>query len=269
MGYMEKLAAMGMLPGQPAPEPAAAFEKPEAAEVPATLTPPTVDKPPEAAPAITLDAGSSAAGPGDPEEAARRRAHEAAEAKRKAEWEARRQAKRTAAQAELTRIAAMSEEEIIAASVGRVGADTEKLTRRNMKEAVCEHIQDLCRRDQAFARKAMQPGKSMIHCFQYINRQARKYAEQEMKDSGMERTGVYGLDVPDGLCFQWAVDYFNDPDAQEDHEGEEKFVPRPYVGKSGSKPAKPKVKKETPQPKAAPRVQTGVDGQLSLLEAAG
>ena len=60
MGYMEKLSAMGVLPGQPA----AAFEKPEAAEVPATLTPPTVDKPPAAAPAITLDAGSSAAGPG-------------------------------------------------------------------------------------------------------------------------------------------------------------------------------------------------------------
>ena len=72
MGYMEKLSAMGVLPGQPA----AAFEKPEAAEVPATLTPPTVDKPPAAAPAITLDAGAPTAGPGDAEEAARRQAHE-------------------------------------------------------------------------------------------------------------------------------------------------------------------------------------------------
>lgn len=181
MGYMEKLAAMGVLPGQPAPEPApqpaAAFEKPEAAEVSATLTSPTLDKPPEAAPAITLDARSSAAGSGDAEEAARRQAHEAAEAKRKAEWEARRQAKRTAAQAELARIAAISDEDIIAASIGRVGADTEKLTHRNMKEAVCEHIQTMCRQDPAFARKAIQPGKSMIHCFQYINRQARAYAE--------------------------------------------------------------------------------------------
>lgn len=267
MGYMEKLAAMGTLPGQSAPElapqPAAAFEKPEAAEVPATLTPPTVDKPPAAAPAISLDAGTPAAGPGDAEEAARRRAHEAAEAKRKAEWEARRQAKRTAAQAELDRIAGMSNEDIIAASVGRVGADTEKLTRRNMKEAVCEHIQTMCSQDPAFARKAMQPGKSMINCFQYINRQARKYAEQEMKDNGVERTGVYGLDVPDGLCFQWAVDYFNDPDAKEDHEGEEKFVPRPYVGKSGSKPAKPKEPKKPA--KAEAKSGTGVSGQMSLL----
>lgn len=157
----------------------------------------------------------------------------------------------------------MSDEDIIAASVGRVGADTEKLTRRNMKEAVCEHIQDLCRQDPAFARKAIQPGKSMIHCFQYINRQARAYAEQEMKENGVERTGVYGLDVPDGLCYQWAVDYFNDPDAKEDHQDEEKFVPKPYVGKSGSKPPKPKEPRKPP--KAESKSGAGVSGQLSLL----
>lgn len=264
MGYMEKLAAMGVLPGQPAPEPApqpaAAFEKSEAAEVPATLTSQTVDKPPVAAPAITLDAGAPTAGPGDAEEAARRQAHEAAEAKRKAEWEAKQAEKKAGRQAQLDRIAAMSDEDIVAASVGRVGADTEKLTRRNMKEAVAEHIQAMCRQDPAFARRAMQPGKSMIHCFKYINRQARAYAEQEMKENGVERTGVYGLDVPDGLCYQWAVDYFNDPEAKEDHEDEEKFVPRPYVGKSSPKP--PKSKKP---PKAETKSETVVSGQMSLL----
>lgn len=84
-----------------------------------------------------------------------------------------------------------------------------------------------------------------------------------MKDNGVERTGVYGLDVPDGLCFQWAVDYFNDPDAKEDHEGEEKFVPRPYVGKSGSKPAKPKEPKKPA--KAESKSGANVSGQLNLL----
>ena len=82
-----------------------------------------------------------------------------------------------------------------------------------------------------------------------------------MKDNGVQRTGVYGLDVPDGLCFQWAVDYFNDPDAQEDHEGEEKFVPRPYVGKS--KPAKPKEAKKPVRAEA--KSKAGVSGQMSLL----
>lgn len=260
MGYMSRLAALGA--ETPAPETAAV--SPPAAPT-AEPGPHTPDEAPAAAKPISLDAGNPAAGPGDTDEAARRRAHEEAEAKRKAEWEARRQAKRAAAQSELARIAAMSDEDIVAASVGRVGADTEKLTRRNMKEAVCEHIQDLCRQDPAFARKAIQPGKSMIHCFQYINRQARAYAEQEMKDNGVERTGVYGLDVPDGLCFQWAVDYFNDPDAKEDHQDEEKFVPRPYVGKGKSSSKAPKPKEPKKPPKAESKSGAGVSGQLSLL----
>ena len=98
-----------------------------------------------------------------------------------------------------------------------------------MKEMVCEHIQAMCATDAAFARKVMHPRKSMIRCFQYINRKARAYAEQEMKDNGIERQGIYGCDVPDGLCYQWAVDYFNDADAAEDKEGEEKFIPKPSI----------------------------------------
>ena len=112
----------------------------------------------------------------------------------------------------------------------------------------------------------------MMHCFWYINRKAKEFIEKEMKANGAQpESGIYGNDVPDDLVYQWAVDYFNDPDAQEDHQDEEKFVPRPYVGKSSkaSKSAKPKAKKETPPPKAAPKVQADVDGQMSLLEAAG
>ena len=113
----------------------------------------------------------------------------------------------------------------------------------------------------------------MINCFKYINRKAQAFAEQEMKDNGVDRTGVYGIDVPDGLCLQWAVDYFNDPDAKEDHADEEKFVPKPYIPTSSaskSTKSKPKAKKETP--KAAtpkPKPQPKVDGQLSFMEAAG
>ncbi len=139
----------------------------------------------------------------------------------------------------------MSAEEITNDAVKRVGADTEKLTRRNMKEAVCEHIQALCRKDSTFARRTMLPEKSMINCFQYIYRMAREYAEQEMKDNGIARTGTYGCDVPNGLCFQWAEDYFNADDVKEDHKDDEKFVPKPYIpatrkkaqGKTDKKPS--------------------------------
>lgn len=208
----------------------------------------------------------------DTDDAAARRAHEEAEAKRKAEWKSDQREKRAAEQARLDRLAAMSDEDAIAASVQRVSADTEKLTRRNMKDCVSEHIQDLCRQDPALARRTMHPRKSMVRCFRYINRMAKEFIEKEMKANGVQpESGVYGDDVPDDMVYQWAVDYFNDPDAQEDREKEEKFTPRPYVGKSSkaSKSAKPKAKKAAPKTTPKPKPQPNADGQLSFLEAAG
>ena len=209
----------------------------------------------------------------------KKRAHEAAEAKRKADWEARQAEKKAAEQEQLAKLETMSVEELLAASMKRVSTDTEKLTRRNMKECVAEYIQTMCIEDPGFARKVMHPRKSMIRCFQYISRKAWDYVQDELKANGIQpgpgRQG-YGCDVPDDLCYQWGVDYFNDPDAKEDHEEEEKFVPKPYVGgtaakgKSG-KTAKGKTgdKKATSPKKAAakesPKKPVEDDSQLSLL----
>ncbi len=166
----------------------------------------------------------------------KRAEHEAAEARRKAEWEARQQAKKDAEQAQLARLSSLSDEEVTAQAMKRVGADTERLTRRNMKECVSEYIQTLCLEDPDFSRLTMHPRKTMIHCFFYINRKAREFVEQEMKDNDIKpENGVYGSDVPDDLCYQWAEEYFRDPDAKEDQEKEEKFVPRAYNGKSNVK----------------------------------
>ncbi|MDE7263007.1 MAG: PcfK-like family protein, partial [Oscillospiraceae bacterium] len=173
-------------------------------------------------------------------------------------------------QAALDRIAAMNSAELLAAAVERVAAATERLTRRNMKEAVAEHIQAKCREDAAFALLVMDPAKSMVSCFQYINRKAREYAEQEMKDQGIERSGVYGLDVPDGLCYQWAEDYFKGKNAGEDHKNEEKFVPKPYVPstrkssktKAAKKPEKKKSAAE--KPAKAPEPERAME-QISLM----
>ena len=166
----------------------------------------------------------------------KRAEHEAAEARRKAEWEARQQAKKEAEQAQLARLSSLSDEEVTAQAMKRVGVDTERLTRRNMKECVSEYIQTLCLEDPDFSRLTMHPRKTMIHCFFYINRKAREFVEQEMKDNDIKpENGVYGSDVPDDLCYQWAEEYFRDPDAKEDQEKEEKFVPKAYNGKSNVK----------------------------------
>ena len=166
----------------------------------------------------------------------KRAEHEAAEARRKAEWEARKQAKKEAEQAQLARLSSLSDEEVTEQAMKRVGVDTERLTRRNMKECVSEYIQTLCLEDPDFSRLTMHPRKTMIHCFFYINRKAREFVEQEMKDNDIKpENGVYGSDVPDDLCYQWAEEYFRDPDAKEDQEKDEKFVPRAYNGKANVK----------------------------------
>ena len=224
------------------------------------------------------------------EEERKRAEHEASEAKRKAEWEARQQAKKDAEMQEICRLESMPDEEVMTASMQRVSKDTERLTRRNMKDCVSEYIQTLCLDDAAFARLALHPRKSMVNCFRYINRKAREFVEQEMKDNDIkpEVVGVYGSDVPDDLCYQWAEEYFRDPEAQEDKpEKEETFEPIPYRGKSVTRINKKKqekkaagkkavdkkaVSKKTAEEKktdnqeAAEAEKDSVTGQMSLMD---
>lgn len=183
----------------------------------------------------------------------------------RAEWEAAQAKERASEQAQLDRVASMSPDDIAAFSVKRVSEDTERLTRRNMKDCVSEHIQSLCREDLEFARRVLHPRKNMANCFKYIYRQAKTFAEREMKDLGESHVnGVYGLDVPDGLCYQWAEAYFNDPDAPEDKEKEGGVVSRPYCG---GKAKAASEKKQAPKPKA--KSKSAIDGQISLLGEAG
>ena len=195
----------------------------------------------------------------------KRCAHEEAEAKRKAEFEAKQQAKKEADAQAIAELDAMSDAEAIGASVKRTGADLERITRRNMKTSVTQYVQALCKCDPALARMTMHPRKSMLHCFRYIGRKAKEYLDQEMKalDEKPDGNG-YGGDVPDDLCYQWAVDYFRDPEAEEDKEKEEKFVPKPYYG--GGKASKPKKEpKPKPEPKKKPDPPKPAQEQISLF----
>lgn len=231
----------------------------------------------------------------------RRAEHEASEAKRRAEWEARQQAKKEAVRAQLERIRAMNDEELASESMKRVGTDTEKLTRRNMKECVSEYVQTACLEDAAFARQVMLPQKNMVRCFQYISRKAYEYVQDEMKANGIHpgrEMTCYASDIPDGLCYHWAEEYFRTMDVKEDEEEEEKFVPKPYMGKgspssssrkpAGKRAASPKTGKtkakaedhggksgkgvadgktgDRPDGRAADRRQKAADdGQLSFI----
>jgi len=268
--------AQQTITAQPAATPSASMERPAPAQ-------PEPER--KTAPAVSTadkSAGKTEAEPKPAEEDvdAQRKAHEESEAKRKAEFEARQAEKKAAEQAQLDKLAAMSDSELMSASMQRVSADTEKLTRRNMKECVSEYIQTKCLEDAAFARMVMHPRKSMIRCFQYISQKAWEYVQDEMKANGITPgpgQQSYSTDVPDDLCYQWAEDYFRDPDAKIDHEDEEQFVPRPFVGgggrkraKSASKEKKPEKKqpeKKAPEKKTPEKPNTDA-GQLSILEVA-
>ena len=188
-------------------------------------------------------------------EAEKRRRHEEAEAKRKAEWERQQAEKRTAEQAALAKIEQMSETELVKASMERMKKETERLTRRNLKECVSEYVQTLCLSDPAFARMVMHPRKSMAHCLQFINRKAREYLLAEMKDNGMEPqpNGIYGGDVPEDTCYDCAEEYFRDANAKEDEVMKETFVPKAYMSAAAKNKRQPK--KEKPAAKPAPVIQ--------------
>ena len=213
----------------------------------------------------------------------KRKEHEEAEAKRKAEWEAKKKAKDDAEKAEWEEAISLDNYALIAASKKRIGDATERLTRRNMKECVTERLQKLFCEDTELAKQAMHPRKNMVNCFRYITRKAKEFVVQEMKDNDIKPTAEgYGSDVPDELCYQWAREYFFDMDAPEDKdENEEKFVPKPYLGKPVSKTNKkaekkvekklekvaenkPETTKEMPKPKVLE-----AEGQLDLFSMLG
>ncbi len=225
---------------------------------------------------------SSAPAPAsEPSDADARKAHEEAEAKRRADWEAKQQAREDEIQFAWERAVELSDQELTEASVKRLGDMTERLTQRNMKICVTESIQTLCYEDMDFARMVMHPRKSMMNCFKYINRKALEYLKEEMKNSGEKTQGVQmvGGDIPDGLCYQWAEEYFRDMDAQEDKTDEDKaFVPKPYTGKTTAKKKtdkKPAAKKSVPKaseksapaPKPAddPTAENGEPDQMALF----
>ena len=242
----------------------------EAEAAQATLAKLAVESPCEDEPAE--DAPTEEAPPEDNEEQ-KRKEHEEAEAKRKAEWEAKRQAKEEEILFAWENATALDDAALAAASSKRVGDDSERLTRRNMKQCVTEMIQIFCYEDLDLARQVMHPRKNMVNCFRYITRKAKEFVMQEMKDNDIkpDREG-YGSDVPDDLCYQWAKEYFFDMDAPEDKDpNEEQFVPKPYVGKTVSKPKK-KAEKKKPEPKKveAPKpAPTANEGQLDTFSMLG
>ncbi len=254
-------------PATPFPAPKAPAPTPTDTTKQKPVTPPKAPasastQPVEPQKELVLDMSGSDTAPVQ-DDTEKRKAHEAAEAKRKAEWEAKQLAKRQAEEAAIQKLQAMNDEDVIAASTARISTEVERLTRRNMKECVAAHIQELCRKDTEFARRTMHPRKSMVKCFRYITRMAKEYVKQEMEDNDIKPDGGgYGCDVPDEIIYQSAETYFNTVGVLEDQEEEETFTPKPYTGTS-AKPVK-KAKKAEKKPKKQQSKPSESYEQMSL-----
>jgi hypothetical protein len=158
----------------------------------------------------------------------------------------------------------MSDDDIINAAVKKTGDDIERVTRRNMKLCVTEHIQTLSLDDPKFARNMLYPNKSLKNCFRYINQKAVEYLKEEMEMND-EKPGNDGFsgDVPDGLCYKWAEEYYNDLDAEIDKDKDDKFVPKQFYGGGSSSKSKKKETAKTPAKSASPKSET--DDQVQLF----
>jgi hypothetical protein len=199
-----------------------------------------------------------------------RRRHED-EAKRKAEWDAKQAEKKAAVAKAIQELLTMTDDDVVNQSVKRTGDDLERLTRRNMKMCVTEHIQMKCYEDPAvFGRLVCHPRQSMINCFKYINRKAEEFIKTEMEMRGEKASGAVGEDVPDDMCYQWAEDYFNDPDAEADKDKDDTFIPKPFYGGSSSSKSKkkePAEKKEADKPKPLlEKKHDSTSAQMGLFE---
>ena len=200
-------------------------------------------------------------------EAERKKAFEEEEAKRKAEFDAKKAKRDEEVQIEWELNLMVTPEELFSNAKSILSKDIERITQKTMKECVGAHIIAASQNNEIIAKHVVHPGKSSINCFKYINRKAREYLDEHMKFTGEkpDKNGVIGIDIPDGLCYQWAEEYFSSTNIPEDHEDEEKFEPRTYRPSYTPKTAKKTTtkKKETPPPKEKPKAEESA--QMSIL----
>ena len=200
---------------EPAPQPAfeddgdldeapEELEQPDEAESPAEKTDEEDNADEGQAEPAKADASNA-----DADEEQRRAEHEAAEAKRKAEWEAKQAEKKKALQEQMDRLAAMSDDEVVAASMQRVSGDVEKLTRRNMKECVSEYLQGNDKAIEALRRIVQAELMGQFYALKYfaddLQREIR-YPISEVQEAAWKRNltlerGPFSAEEADDFYF--------------------------------------------------------------------
>ena len=200
-------------------------------------------------------------------EAEKKKAFEEEEAKRKAEFDAKKAKRDEEVQIEWELNLMVTPDELFANAQSILSKDIERITQKTMKECVGAHIINASQQNEIIAKHVVHPQKNSVNCFRYINRKAREYLDEHMKFTGEkpDKNGVIGIDIPDGLCYQWAEEYFSSTNIPEDHEDEEKFEPRKYTSSNKPTVKKNDKKKKASAPKAETPPQENAQEQMALF----
>lgn len=174
--------------------------------------------------------------------------HEAKEAARKSEFEEKKRRKKEEKERARLAVRMMSEADATAAAIQMI-EETEKEILKEFNDdpnsvvqmAVLQTLKAGCQCDADFARSILNPDKCLKNCFRYVGTQAYEMKKEAIRKQirGGAQYAAFGF--PPRLCYQWATKYFQDLNAPEDKEPEEKFKPRPYrpAMKSAVKPTQP------------------------------
>lgn len=193
------------------------------------------------------------------QEKQRRAEHEAKEAARKAEFEEKQRRKKEKKERARQAVRAMSDADVLAAAIKMIEAREDEIrkdfdddTNGVIEMIILQALKAGCQCDTDFARSLLNPDKCLSNCFRYVGTQAYKMKKDDIQKQIRGGAQYAAFSFPPKLYFRWATDYFNDLNAPEDKEPEEKFKPQPYrpAMKSSSEPTQPaqaKPKEESAQ----------------------
>ena len=193
------------------------------------------------------------------QEKQRRAEHEAKEAARKAEFEEKQRRKKEKKERARQAVRAMSDADVMAAAIKMIEAREDEIrkdfdddTNGVIEMIILQALKAGCQCDTDFARSIMNPDKCFANCIRYVGKQAYEKKKDDIQKQIRGGAQYAAFSFPTKLYFQWATDYFNDLNAPEDKEPEEKFKPQPYrpAMKSPAKPMQPiqaKPKEENTQ----------------------
>ena len=178
---------------------------------------------------------------------------------RKAEFEEKQRRKKEKKERARQAVRAMSDADVMAAAIKMIEAREDEIrkdfdddTNGVIEMIILQALKAGCQCDTDFARSIMNPDKCFANCIRYVGTQAYEKKKDDIQKQIRGGAQYAAFSFPTKLYFQWATDYFNDLNAPEDKEPEEKFKPQPYrpAMKSPAKPMQPiqaKPKEENTQ----------------------